>query len=655
MKMSHKKRSFGALAALALSMLFCLGAMAAVSELPVTTVKGVKCYYYDVQPKESIYQVANKLGITREQITDHNPSASDGLKPRMRLYFPVSDFYTEPGTRKAVYAAAAGVTTHVVKRGETIYGIARRYGMSPDYLVKLNPQAADGIKTGDELRITEGSEAGEASDAAPAPALQPDADGYVHYEIRQGDTLFSIANANGVTLESIFEANPSIDPLHYSAGQKIRIPVAVVKSRAEADTATHPEPAEEGIEEPALTVVAAEEYTHDDADSPAAGDDADTLAENGSTMTENGNAIVEACREMNVAVILPFMLGEETPSRTTQLYTEFFKGMLMAADTLRNENGAQVKFEFIDTAASSDTVNALLRRPKIGKYNLIVAPDNQEQLEAIADAVSPETVVLNIFAVKDDSYLRHHNVIQANIPHDAMYARAIDAFMDKYAGFTPVFLNRNAGLADKDSFVRKLKERLTQEGRDYRELTFDNSLSDGQLSTFDPDMTPLVFVPNSGSKTEFARFIKAIGSLRERAADSSRVTLFGYPEWVTFRGESFKELCDLDATIYSRFLAIDSQPGLRNLKERYKELYGTEMFEAVPTQGVLGFDTGRLIIEGLRQMAETGEFPTEFDGVQMRLMLRRSGTPDKPSEAGLVNESLYIINHHPGGIVEWEK
>jgi hypothetical protein len=356
------------------------------------------------------------------------------------------------------------------------------------------------------------------------------------------------------------------------------------------------------------------------------------------------------------------MLGEDSPSRTTQLYTEFFKGMLMAADTLRNDAGAQVKFHFYDTSASLDSVNAIMRRPEIADMDMVVAPDNSAQLAAIVGAVDPETLVLNIFAVKDETYKHHRNMIQTNIPHDAMYARAIDAFMDKYQGVLPVFLSRNGGLADKEPFVKALKERLTQEGRDFREVSFSSSLFDDDLAAFDPELTPVVFVPNSGSKNEFAKFVGAVTTLRGKASRPSNVTVFGYPEWITFRGESFDELCDLDATIYSRFLSNDSRRDIRELKDRYKALYGEEMFEAVPTQGILGYDTGAFIIKGLRRIEDTGTFPSEYDGVQSYLKLGWSGeTSTDPvsgelkSEGGLVNEALYIINYRPGGIVEWKK
>ncbi len=637
MEISHIKRFGLSLLTLAACV---ASAIAAVSELPVTTVRGVKCYYYDVQPKESVYQVIHKLGVTREQITKHNPSAADGLKPRMRLYFPVSEFAGEAGNRKAVYAAAAGVTTHVVKKGETIYGIARQYGMSPDYLAGLNPHVADGLKTGDELRIVEDAalpakptqQAAPQSPSASADAapMEPGPDGYVRYTIKEGDTLYAIANSHGVTLESVLEANPAVNPVGYKAGEVLRIPAG----RAETAQATMLSESEDEIgNEP-------------EAESPVGPEEANTS---------------DGRKQMNVAVMLPFMLNEPEQSRTTQLYTEFFKGMLMAADTLRNGDGAQINFRFYDTAASLDTVNAILERPEIASLDLVVAPDNHDQLNAIVGAVDPETLVFNIFAVKDDSHRNHRNVIQTNIPHDAMYSRAIDAFMEKYQGILPVFLNRNAGLADKEPFVAALKERLTAEGRDFREVAFDNSLSDGDLEGFDPDLIPVVFVPRSGSKTEFARFVRAVMSMRERASRPGNVTVFGYPEWITFRGDSFNELCDLDATIYSRFFSSDTDRDIRALKERYKAIYGVEMFEAVPTQGILGYDTGCFIINGLRQLESTGAFPAGFNGVQSSLKLGWSGATsvdtasgELSSGGGLVNENLFIINYHPGGIVEWK-
>lgn len=72
----------------------------------------------------------------------------------------------------------------------------------------------------------------------------------------------------------------------------------------------------------------------------------------------------------------------------------------------------------------------LLADSGVAQADLVIAPDNSAQIDAILTGVGPETLVLNIFAVKDESYLTHRNVVQTNIPHDAMYAKAIDAFVE---------------------------------------------------------------------------------------------------------------------------------------------------------------------------------------------------------------------------------
>lgn len=627
-----------------------------VSELPVTSVGGKQCFYYDVKPKESIYSVANELGVSREQIVDYNPTAADGLKPRMRLYFPVEVFQVAPGERPAVYAAAAGVTTHVVKKGDTVYGVARTYGMSTDYLLRLNPWADEGITEGQVLRLTDGAQgdvtaaATTSVAAAAAAAPKPNAAGYIKHVIEPGETLFSISNANGAPLEAVLDANPTLDPLRYKPGQTLMIPVTP-----------------EAIARHSGSAHALAEMQPDESARVNAAESAEVLAI-GQSETLAASAAAEADRwlardTMNVAVLLPFMLGEEPMSRTTQLYTEFFKGMLLAADTLRSDGLQPVKFSFYDTESSLERVRELLADSGVAQADLVIAPDNSAQIDAILTGVGPETLVLNIFAVKDESYLTHRNVVQTNIPHDAMYAKAIDAFVEKFADRMPVFISRSGGQADKESFVAALKQRLDADGIPYREVAYSGILRDDDLQGLDPDTQPLVFVPVSGSKSEFARYSDALTTKRQSALAPGNVALWGYPEWVTFRSDSFDAICNLDATIYSRFLVDERDYRARDLKERYRSAYGVEMFDAVPTQGILGFDTGMFVVNGLRHKAETGAFPAEFSGIQNSLRLdwigpsddaQTAGAEPVPAQGGLINHLLFLIHYSPGGFVESE-
>ncbi len=550
------------------SLLIAVSASAAVTDLPRTNLKGVENYYYDVESPESIYQIATSLGVTRDDIIRYNPSVADGVKPKMRLFFPVADFEPEIGNRKAIYAAAAGVTEHVVKnRSETVYGVANRYGMSVERLVALNPEAADGLRKGMVLKLVD------------------------------DDEIAAVAGNDGKEDDR---------------------PTAVADM---GDSYTHP--AMTAAEQPGVKIIG-----------DASDEDADTLS---------------------VAVLLPFMLSEPTQSRTTQLYTEFFKGVLLAASESNRSGETPVRISFLDTSANNDTVAALISAGALDGVDLVIAPDAPGQISAVAEAVGVEVPVVNIFAVKDELYLTRPNVVQTNIPHDEMYRKAIEAFMDRYEFFMPVFISRIGGSADKDEFTALLKERLTAEGRPYREVIFESALGDDQIADLDPMVQPLVFVPNSGSRSEFNRFSKALINKSNASVGADAVTIFGYPEWVTFRGDNLAELKQLGATIYSRFLSVENDYRTEELKNRYREAFGVEMFDAVPTQGILGYDMGRYVIDGLRRMGSSGQLPSEFTGVQSTLKLSRASAPDDmEAEGGMVNNALYIITYNNFGGTEWK-
>ncbi len=57
-------------------------------------------------------------------------------------------------------------------------------------------------------------------------ALYPWYTGYVNYTIRQGDSMFRIAQRHGVTLKAVETANPGLDPFDLRPGNKLVVPLA---------------------------------------------------------------------------------------------------------------------------------------------------------------------------------------------------------------------------------------------------------------------------------------------------------------------------------------------------------------------------------------------------------------------------------------------
>ncbi len=98
-----------------------------------------------------------------------------------------------PEERPERRSADVGPRTHEVERGETWYGIARRYGVAPAALAAVNPGAnPERIRSGQVLRIP----------SATAPAR-----GQRTHTVAGGDSLWGIARRYGVTVEQIRAAN----------------------------------------------------------------------------------------------------------------------------------------------------------------------------------------------------------------------------------------------------------------------------------------------------------------------------------------------------------------------------------------------------------------------------------------------------------------
>lgn len=120
-------------------------------DLPVKNINGKEYYYYEVTKNESVYSVVHRLGISQSDIVKYNPSVVDGLRQGQILYFPVADFGSK-------YGGSTVTTEYRVHRGETLFSIANKFGVSPDAIQAMNPKAAqDGIKAGQTLIIPGGT------------------------------------------------------------------------------------------------------------------------------------------------------------------------------------------------------------------------------------------------------------------------------------------------------------------------------------------------------------------------------------------------------------------------------------------------------------------------------------------------------------------
>ena len=97
-----------------------------------------------------------------------------------------------------------------MEAGDTFYSIASALDIPVDELIRANP----GV---DPLNLQIGQLLCLPEEFPPCPSG-------VYWEVSPGDTLYSIAQSVGTTVETLLELNPGIDPFNLQVRQKICLP-----------------------------------------------------------------------------------------------------------------------------------------------------------------------------------------------------------------------------------------------------------------------------------------------------------------------------------------------------------------------------------------------------------------------------------------------
>ncbi len=107
--------------------------------------KNLTLIKHTVVSKETLYSISKKYDVSTDDIFEANPILlNSNLKVGMKIDIPSST-----GSQKQ-----ESFLTHQVEKGEAIYGIAQKYGLTVDQLITLNPELKDStLKSGMKIRV----------------------------------------------------------------------------------------------------------------------------------------------------------------------------------------------------------------------------------------------------------------------------------------------------------------------------------------------------------------------------------------------------------------------------------------------------------------------------------------------------------------------
>ena len=147
---------------------------------------------YIVQRGDTLFSIASRFNTTVDAIRRSNNLTSDFLYVGQSLVIPSSN---ENATE-----------IYIVQPGDTLYAIATRFNTTVDAIRQLNNLTSDTLTIGQQLLV-------------PEQGLE--SDNTTFYTVQPGDTLFSIANRFGTTVDAIRSDNNLTSDFLYVGQQLI--------------------------------------------------------------------------------------------------------------------------------------------------------------------------------------------------------------------------------------------------------------------------------------------------------------------------------------------------------------------------------------------------------------------------------------------------
>lgn len=644
----------------AAGVLFTSIASPADASLPKVNIAGSQYYMYEVKKGDSLYGISHRYGWNIDRLEQLNPSVGHKLEKGVKIYYPVNDGEVNSQSDKSEFVPLSEypVIRHVVKKGDTVYSIAKMYGVSLDKIYEYNPSAKTILKRGDVITIPQESESINEGDS------------YLYYTIKSGDTLSDIATQFNTSVEQLLRDNKGVSEINFKAGDLLRVSVNSNKDHVEVLP----------VEETIITRIDSYKAGKDDtwetvAEKTGIGVDDLLEANSGTKMKKNatiaipvietltvekemepeddrenslegrrdiykevhmlstGDSLSDAMSSVRMALII------EDPSSKRD--NEFTRGTLLAIDRLKG-SPYKISLKLLqDNKSASDSVKvtkSLIDSLDNFKADIIVATYERNFPHWLASYGEDNGVeIVNAFDVKNELYMENPSMIHLLTPSPYFSDEVGEWAASNLGSYKLVMVGKPD---DEDAFAESIK------GRRDAGSVIAKDLEDLALMKLE-DSGRYLFYGYPTSREDIQNMISAIEYLKENNP-FVEIKVMGRPSWITVAEGMKERFQNVDVYFPSRFFFDNNAPSGKEFIATYSSAYGHGPIRSFPTYAVAGYDIANYFIPGVA--SNDGDFNASVpDGreLQTPINLERVG-----NWGGFFNPSAYIIRYSPFGEIE---
>ena len=573
-----------------------------------------------------------------------------------------ANIYAQQSNKQVVFSSQSGNNTfsHTIERGQTVYAIATMYGISTEDIYRLNPGSKDGIKAGSTLQIPQKNSVKATSETS--------AD-YIYHTIQPRETLYSLSIKYAVQGKDIIAANPGLSVSTFNIGKNIRIPQFSSAKETQTERKEVQTLIEYTVQRKETMYRICRKFNISSAElirlNPQLKKGVRTgmvirIPETSEEMITRDiqqpaehevNALlstpknIKKVNRIKVALLLPFNASAPTKSSSTARFIEYYEGLLLAVDSLRNM-GTSIDLSVYDTGNGTKRIKEIIQDGQLDNQNLIIGAVQNDQISMVANFAKKKDIKYVIpFTSKNDDVLSNSSVYQVNTPHSYLYSRAAQAGCDFFDDHNVILVNiKDKG--DKPDFIKALKSEMQQRKQKLKEMNYMGETFATDIEAL-MDSTKRNIVLLSSSSLDALKKVKAplrmLAEFKNEDKDPYTINLFGYPEWQTYIRECLDDFYALNTYIYSNFYADNLSQEVHGFYHAYKKWFSKNLINTFPKYGILGFDTGMYFLGAIDKYGSN--FENHLDKIHYRSIQTGFDFHRVNNWGGFINTNVFMVHY----------
>jgi LysM repeat protein/ABC-type branched-subunit amino acid transport system substrate-binding protein len=192
-------------------------------------ISGVTYILHTINKSETTFSICQQYKISQSELLKANPELTAILQPGTTIKIPkgnkvISGLQVEKKEKKQV--TTEEYYYHKVAKNQTVFSIAKQYGITDSDLMRSNPELANGLVVGQVLKIpvniTKTKEQAIAENSEVS-ASQLNQNEFFTHAVVSGETLYSLEHKYGLTHEEMVALNPALEG-GLKTGMKLKIP-----------------------------------------------------------------------------------------------------------------------------------------------------------------------------------------------------------------------------------------------------------------------------------------------------------------------------------------------------------------------------------------------------------------------------------------------